>query len=156
MALHSMTLGYGVAPAVLAKLTRRRHHPVPQHGAHVVNLPRARLTSVALWRKRETLLYGKRRASLALRSKDAALAFSLSRTRLRVGWVLRPMPWLNPRPSLRGVSREPPEVEALSWFSEEERGECPFCGERAVVGPAGARICLACDTPVHSAADEEE
>jgi hypothetical protein len=40
--------------------------------------------------------------------------------------------------------------------TEEERGECPFCGERAVVGPAGARICLACDTPVHSAADEEE
>jgi len=111
---------------------------------------------VALWRKGDTLLYGKRRESLALRSKDAALAFSLSRTRLRVGWVLRPMPWLNPRPSLGGVSREPPEVEALSWFSEEERGECPFCGERAVVGPAGARICLACDTPVHSAADEEE
>jgi hypothetical protein len=112
--------------------------------------------AVAFWRKGDTLLYGKRRESLALRSKDAALAFSLSRTRLRVGWVLRPMPWLNPRPSLRGVSREPPEVEALSWFSEEERGECPFCGERAVVGPAGARICLACDTPVHSAADEEE
>ncbi len=108
------------------------------------------------WRKGDTLLYGKRRGSLALRSKDAALAFTLSRTRLRVGWVLRPMPWLNPRPSLGGVSREPPEVEALSWFSEEERGECPFCGERAVVGPAGARICLACDTPVHSAADEEE
>jgi hypothetical protein len=112
--------------------------------------------TVALWRKGDTLLYGKRRESLALRSKDAALAFSMSRTRLRVGWVLRPMPWLNPRPSLGGVSREPPEVEALCWFSEEERGECPFCGERAVVGPASARICLACDTPVHSAADEEE
>jgi hypothetical protein len=115
-----------------------------------------RQPNIAFWRKGDTLLYGKRRESLALRSKDAALAFSLSRTRLRVGWVLRPMPRLNPRPSLGGVSREPPEVEALSWFSEEERGECPFCGERAVVGPAGARICLACDTPVHSAADEEE
>jgi hypothetical protein len=97
----------------------------------------------------------------ALGSKDAALAFSLSRTRLRVGWVLRPMPWLSLRPSLGSVSREPPdreppEVEALSWFSEEERGECPFCGARAVVGPAGARICLACDTPVAATADEEE
>ncbi len=99
---------------------------------------------------------GKRRESLARRSEDAALAFTLSRTRLRVGWVWRPMPWLNLRPSLGGVSREPPEVEALSWFSEEERGECPFCGERAVVGPAGARICLACETPVHSAAEEEQ
>ena len=66
------------------------------------------------------------------------------------------MPWLTLRPSLASVSREPPEVEALFWFSEEERGECPFCGARAVVGPAGARICLACDTPVAAAANEEE
>ena len=27
--LHSTTLGYGVVPAMLAELTRRRHHPVP-------------------------------------------------------------------------------------------------------------------------------
>jgi hypothetical protein len=54
VALHSMTLGYGVVPAVLAELARRRHHPVPQHGAHVVNLVLARLTGVALWRKHDT------------------------------------------------------------------------------------------------------
>ena len=66
------------------------------------------------------------------------------------------MPAMNLRPNLESVSREPPEVEALSWFSEEERGECPVCGARAVVGPAGARICLACDTPVAAAANEEE
>jgi len=51
MAPHSTTLGYGVIPAVLAKLARRRHHPVPQHGAHLVNLILARITSVAIWRK---------------------------------------------------------------------------------------------------------
>jgi len=51
VALHSTTLGYDVVPAMLAKLTHRRHHPVPQHGAHLVNLVRARLTGVALWRK---------------------------------------------------------------------------------------------------------
>jgi hypothetical protein len=56
VALHSTTLGYGVVPAVLAELTRRRHHPVPQHGAHVVNLVLARVTGVALWRNRDTLL----------------------------------------------------------------------------------------------------
>jgi hypothetical protein len=49
VALHSTTLRYGVVPAVLAELTRRRHHPVPQHGAHVVNLVLARLTGVALF-----------------------------------------------------------------------------------------------------------
>jgi hypothetical protein len=54
VALHSTTLGYGVVPAVLAELARRRHHPVPQHGAHVVNLVLARLTGVALWRKHDT------------------------------------------------------------------------------------------------------
>ena len=53
VALHSTTLGYGVVPAVLAELTRRRHHPVPRHGAHVVNLVLARLTGVALWRERD-------------------------------------------------------------------------------------------------------
>ena len=31
VALHSTTLGYGVVPAMLAELIRRRHHPVPQH-----------------------------------------------------------------------------------------------------------------------------
>jgi hypothetical protein len=51
VALHSTTLGYGVVPAVLAELTRRPHHPVPQHGTHVVNLVLARVTGVALWRK---------------------------------------------------------------------------------------------------------
>jgi hypothetical protein len=53
VAPHSTTLGYGVVPAVLAELTRRRHHPIPQHGAHVANLVLARLTGVALWRKRD-------------------------------------------------------------------------------------------------------
>jgi hypothetical protein len=48
---HSTTLGYGVVPAVLAELTRRPHHPVPQRGTHVVNLLLARVTGVALWRK---------------------------------------------------------------------------------------------------------
>jgi hypothetical protein len=48
VALHSTTLGYGVVPAVLAELTRHRHHPVPQHGAHVVNLVLARVTGVVL------------------------------------------------------------------------------------------------------------
>jgi hypothetical protein len=61
VALHSTTLGYGVVPVVLAELTRHRHHPVPQHGAHVVNLVLARLTGVALWRKRDN------RARLGLR-----------------------------------------------------------------------------------------
>jgi hypothetical protein len=42
---------------VLAELTRRRHHPVPQHGAHVVNLVPARLTGVALWRNRDTVTH---------------------------------------------------------------------------------------------------
>jgi hypothetical protein len=44
--LHSTTLGYGVVPAVLAGLTRHRHHPVPQHGTHVVNLVLGRVTGV--------------------------------------------------------------------------------------------------------------
>jgi hypothetical protein len=48
VALHSTTLGYGVVSAVLAELTRRRRHPVPQDGVHVVNLVLARLTDVAL------------------------------------------------------------------------------------------------------------
>jgi hypothetical protein len=55
VALHSTTLGYGVVPVVLAELTRRRHHPVPQHGAHVVNLVLARVTGIALWRNCDTL-----------------------------------------------------------------------------------------------------
>jgi hypothetical protein len=55
--LHSTTLRYSVVPAVLAELTRRRHHPVPQHSAHVVNLVLGRLTGVALWRKRDRSLY---------------------------------------------------------------------------------------------------
>jgi hypothetical protein len=53
VALHPTTLGYGVVPAVLAELTRLRHHPVPQHGTHVVNLVLARLTGVAVWRERD-------------------------------------------------------------------------------------------------------
>jgi hypothetical protein len=67
VALHSTTLGYGVVPAVLAELTRRRHHSVPQHVAHVVNLVLARLTGVALWRKCDTL--------------------GVERVRLRYAWV---------------------------------------------------------------------
>ena len=53
--LHPTTLGHGVVPAALAELTRHRHHPVPQHGTHVINLVLARVNGVALWRKRDTL-----------------------------------------------------------------------------------------------------
>ena len=57
----SIALGLIVAVSTLklavatAEPTRRRHHPVPQHGAQVVNLVLARLTGVALWRKCDTL-----------------------------------------------------------------------------------------------------
>ena len=51
--LHPTTLGHGVVPGALAGLTRQRHHPVPQHGTHVVNLVLARANGVALWRKRD-------------------------------------------------------------------------------------------------------
>ena len=51
------------------------------------------------------------RADTTNTQQGRRLRFSLSRTRLRVGYVLRPMPGLNLRPSLGSVSREPPEVE---------------------------------------------
>jgi hypothetical protein len=54
VALHSTTLGYGFVAAVLAELPRRRHHPVPHHGTHVVTLVLARVTGVAFWRKGDT------------------------------------------------------------------------------------------------------
>jgi hypothetical protein len=69
VALHSTTLGYGVVPAVLAELhSSSTPPPVPQHGAHVVNLVLARVTGVALWRNRDD------RARVGLR-------FSVSRRR---------------------------------------------------------------------------
>jgi hypothetical protein len=72
VAPHSTTLGYGVSPAVLWGITRRRHHPVPQHDAHVVNLVLARVTGVALWRKRDTPLARETMRMRAERSLNSA------------------------------------------------------------------------------------
>jgi hypothetical protein len=37
-------------------------------------------------------------------------------------------------------------ADMLAWFSDDERGECSFCGERACVTlpEVAAHFCLAC------------
>lgn len=40
-----------------------------------------------------------------------------------------------------------PNLDLLEWFDEEEREDCPACGERARVGVPDAplfRVCLGC------------
>jgi hypothetical protein len=44
------------------------------------------------------------------------------------------------------VAEPPSNVDMLAWFSDDERGPCPSCGERTCVTPAEAfaSFCLAC------------
>jgi hypothetical protein len=38
-------------------------------------------------------------------------------------------------------------IDFLAWFSEDEREQCPACGQEALVGAAEAplfRVCLSC------------
>src|SRR2546423_644484 len=71
---------------------------------------------------------------------------------LRLGLVRARNPSVGPLastpriPTLTEMPRLPSNEEMLAWFSDHERHECEFCGEKACVSQpdATASCCLAC------------